>query len=215
METLSQPSVVALFKSALMIPVLKSYDMANVVLRIMEIVKDLGLNTTHETLWKCIIGHCDLALQRSHSAFLNQHETSSAWWWKVQHFASLILPDAATCICMREKTDFHRIKEHVLEVYGSSGIGRKLVGKVAKAMQMEKVTEVVKIAVDKLEGKNITKASLTANRRVHSSLQGARHRCDGPLSKEKGSVCTLPRSVVFKIVFDFENKPKIEHIKNN
>eukprot|EP00969_Alexandrium_andersonii_P208253 9198591-Alexandrium_andersonii.AAC.1 len=137
--SINQSTVVALFKNCLITPVMRSLPNAMLVIESLKVIKRLNVPEQYPREWAAVKQHMDLALQKQLSEFHKQDISSAAWWDQAEAYAPALLPAAATTRCMACEGKWQDVEADVKEVYSSGGIGQKLVGRIMKQLDLERV----------------------------------------------------------------------------
>lgn len=164
--SVSQMNVVALFRQLLKLPPGKSLENANIAVSVLKLCARLGLHQLYPGEWKAVKPHMDLALVRTLAAFKTEAQTTTAWWAIHADFAKLILPEASMNKVLSTSSSWQTVQAEVLEIYESSAVGRRMMCRAVRQLEVESVgLHVAKAMTAISKVPNITKAALEDNRK--------------------------------------------------
>jgi hypothetical protein len=157
----NQLMIVALFRQILTMPASKSLENLAVGNSVLEMCVRLDVPTNYPDEWLCVTGHMDALLCRSYTNFKADEETTLEWWESYRHVAKAILPETPTELVLNVEGEWTQVITEVVLVHRSSEIGKLLMKKAMKSIEIEAVgSKVAEHLAQLAKIKHITKEVL-------------------------------------------------------
>jgi hypothetical protein len=170
-------NLIAVYRQLLAMPPGRNVEYLTVSLAAMKMIKRLQLHETFPEPWALMRDHFDQCLVASVSQFKCQGRPVTFWWKAHRASASLVLPELSVDAAMAVQDKWVTVTEHVEAVWNSSAIGRALMDKAMRQVNLEKMSSVIDGFVRKMDtsGVAVSVAMLSASR--EELLQEMQRRC--------------------------------------
>lgn len=172
--TINQMNLVALLKQLLRMPPSKSMENAVFTISVMKMIMRLKLASQFPEEIEIMQPQFDSACCKSLQAYKGQQRSGASWWSTNSSWAQLVLPVEALNTAFAEAADLSKVSDEINEVVESSEVGRRLLARAQRQVQLDKVGEKITAAVQKLGGEDLTPTSMeNAKTNFITSLQNA------------------------------------------
>jgi hypothetical protein len=200
-DGINQKNIVALFRGLQRVSPHQSLKYAALVENVMSMVVGMDLDQQFDKEVKAMASVFDMALLKSllSSAKANDQGVLD-WWTNCKDYARLVLPVQAveTILALPAGGDVAKISAEVCEVFSGSETGKRLVGKAHRVLSAATVSDIVRLNVETLAGKNITAAAIsTAKKAFVTKMKDEGH--DITLTSRPHLKTVVYRDVAYKV----------------
>ena len=193
--TVNQKNLAALLRAMLRLPCTMSWECCFLNLSIMRFIVTRELHIQHKATVDACRAAFDRACVRSLGQWKSNGQTYGQWWENNKQIGGFLLDAALADRVFKHQGSSAEVKGGLQMLANSSDLGFSMFGKALKSAAASDIDDLIKVALDNLRGKDVTKDMVTQEREQFLQACEALARDPTTTTTEAKEIVVLYRGV--------------------